>query len=102
MSQHCIFVTPSLITSSDTIPNPDNSMKSRLIGLCASLFFSVPTAALLWLSINRQLTYVDGGFLNSNYLLGCISIFALISFVLPQLFPSVLGWVWRMMLKIGL
>lgn len=73
--------------------NSDSSMKSRLIGLCASLFFSVPTAALLRLNINRQLTYVDGGFLNSNYLLGRISVFALLGFVLEQLFPSVLGWV---------
>ncbi|WP_228151152.1 hypothetical protein [Tamilnaduibacter salinus] len=74
-------------------------MESRLTSLFASLFFSVPTAALIWLGVNKELAFW-GGFLSSHYLLGSILIFAAIAFVLPRLFPSILGAVWRGVLRI--
>ena len=78
----------------------NDSFKLRLIGLFASLFFSVPTAAFVWLGINKQLAYFDAGFFSSTYLVACILVFAVIALLLPQLFPSILGRVWRGILKI--
>lgn len=77
-----------------------HSFKSRLIGLFASLLFSVPTAAFVWLGINKQLAYFDAGFFSSFYLVVCILGFALIALLLPQFFPSILGRVWRAIVKV--
>ncbi|MDX1757397.1 MAG: hypothetical protein R3175_15175 [Marinobacter sp.] len=71
----------------------------RLISLFASLFFSVPTAFFIWLGVNRELAYW-GGFLSSHYLIACIIIFAMMALLLPGLFPSILGGIWRGILNI--
>ncbi len=76
------------------------SLESRLIGLFASLIFSVPTAALIWFGVNKQLAYFYDGFLSSSYLVVCIIVFALIALLFPQLFPSILGGIWRGILKV--
>ena len=69
-------------------------IESRLISLVVSLFFSIPTAALLWLVVNQRL-FSWGGFLKSDYLVACIIVFAVMAFVFPQLFSSILGGIWR-------
>ena len=74
-------------------------IESRVIGLFASLFFSVPTAAFIWLGVNKELAYW-GGFLGSTYLIACIIIFAVLALLLPQLFPSILGGIWRGIVRI--
>ena len=74
-------------------------IETRLIGLFASLFFSVPKAAFIWLGVNKQLAY-SGGFLSSNYLFTCIIVLAVTALILPQLFPSILGSIWRGILKV--
>ncbi len=79
--------------------NPSGPIASRLIGLFASLFFSIPTAAFLWFWVNKELAYW-GGFLNSSYLLACIAVFAAIALLLPSLFPSIIGGVWRWIIGI--
>lgn len=76
-------------------------IESRLIGLFASLFFSVPTAALIWFAVNKELAYWGAGFLGSSYLIGCIGIFALLAFLFPTLFPSILGAIWRGIVSVG-
>ena len=73
---------------------------TRLTGLLASLFFSIPIAAFIWLGVNKQLAYFDAGFFSSDYLIGCVILFAIIAFLLPQLFPAILGAIWRGILKI--
>ena len=78
----------------------DGFLGSRLIGLFASLFFSVPTAALIWFGVNKQLAYFDARFFGSSYLVGCIVVFSVIALLLPQLFPSILGGIWRSILKV--
>lgn len=75
-------------------------VESRLISLFVSLFFSIPTAAILWLWVNSTLGVYWGGFLSSNYLVGCIIIFAVLALLLPQLFPSILGGIWRGIVRI--
>ena len=74
-------------------------IESRLISLFVSLFFSVPTAVLLWVWANSQLMYV-GGFLGSRYFFGCIVTFSVLALVFPNLFPSMLGSVWRAMVAV--
>lgn len=74
-------------------------IESRLISLFASLFFSVPTAALIWLGVNKELAFW-GGFLSSTYLIACIIIFAVLALLLPQLFPSILGSIWRGIVRV--
>lgn len=76
--------------------DPGGPIESRLISLFVSLFFSVPTAVLLWVWVNSQLMYV-GDFLSTRYLIGCIVTFSVLALVLPNLFPSMLGCVWRAM-----
>jgi hypothetical protein len=71
-----------------------------LISLFTSLFFAVPTAALIWLGVNKQLAYFDTGFFSSTYLVACIIVFSVIALLFPQLFPSILGGIWRGILKV--
>lgn len=73
---------------------PNKPTESRLISLLASLLFSVPTAAFIWLGVNKGLAYW-GGFLSSTYVLVCILVFAVLAFLFPRLFPAILGAVWR-------
>ncbi|RTE64408.1 hypothetical protein EH243_17460 [Amphritea opalescens] len=80
--------------------NQGGFLASRLIGLFASLFFSVPTAALIWFGVNKQLSYFDAGFFSSSYLIACIIIFAVLALLLPRLFPSILGGIWHGILKV--
>lgn len=70
-------------------------IESRLISLFASLFFSVPTAAFVWIWVNLELARYWDGFLSSSYLVTCIIVFAVLALLLPQLFPSILGGIWR-------
>lgn len=74
-------------------------IEARVIGLLASLIFSIPTAVLLWVGVNKELAHW-GGFLGSSYLLGCMVAFAVLALLLPRLFPAILGGVWRWMMKI--
>lgn len=72
----------------------------RLISLFASLFFSVPTAAFVWFWANLELAVYWDGFLGSRYLIFCILGFAVLALLLPRLFPSILGGVWRGIAKV--
>ena len=75
-------------------------LESRIIGLFASLFFSIPTAAFIWLGVNKQLAFLDAGFFSSDYLVACIVVFFVLALLFPQLFPSILGSIWRGILKV--
>ncbi|TPW23224.1 hypothetical protein FH712_12105 [Marinobacter nauticus] len=70
-------------------------IESRLISLLASLFFSIPTAALIWLWVNLELAIYWDSFLSSGYLVACIMVFAVLAILLLQLFPSILASIWR-------
>lgn len=72
--------------------------ESRLMSMIASLFFSVPTAFLLWLAVNINLAFW-GGFIGTPYLWGTIGVFALLAFAMPTLFPSLLGRIWQGMVN---
>ncbi len=76
------------------------SIPDRLMAMLASLFFSVPTALVIWLSINRELALWWQGFLDSGYLWGSIVLFALLAFSMPRLFPVVLGSIWNGFIKL--
>lgn len=77
----------------------EGPIASRLMALLASLFFSIPTAILIWLGVNKELAFW-GGFIGTSYFWASIFIFALIAFIAPKLFPSILGGIWRWFLKI--
>ena len=74
-------------------------MKDRLISVAASLVFSVPTAAVVWLIVNVHLAYA-GDFLGSAYLWASIAIFAIAAFVAPDTFPEILEKVWHWLAKV--
>ncbi|MBU2875040.1 hypothetical protein [Marinobacter salexigens] len=78
----------------------DGPIEIRLISLFASLFFSVPTAAFVWLWVNLELAVYWDGFLSSRYLIFSILGFAVLALLLPRLFPSILGSVWRGIAKV--
>ena len=72
----------------------EGPIESRIMGMLASLFFSVPTAILIWLIINKELIFW-GKFISTSYLWASIVIFAFIAFIAPKFFPSILGAIWR-------
>jgi hypothetical protein len=74
-------------------------IESRLLSVFASLAVSVPTAALIWIGVNKELAFW-GGFLGSSYLVVCIIVFAVLALLFPRLFPSILGNIWRGIIKI--
>lgn len=76
------------------------SLLDRLLAMLASLFFSIPTALIIWLCINWELTLWWDGFLDSFYLWGSILLFALLAFTAPRLFPTILGGVWNTFIKL--
>lgn len=68
-----------------------------LMGQLAAIFFSLPTAAFLWLATNKYLAVwgASGAFIGSKgfwLILGC---FAFISVFMPRLFPSLMGKIWH-------
>ena len=73
---------------------------SRLMAALFSLFVSIPTAALIWLWVNRELAFW-GGFVGSRYLLVSVVLFALIAFAAPRLFPTLLGKIWHGMFRVN-
>ena len=73
---------------------------SRLMAALFSLFVSIPTAALIWLWVNRELAFW-GGFVGSRYLLWSVVLFALIAFATPRLFPTLLGKIWHGMFRVN-
>ena len=78
-------------------------IQARLIGVIASLFFSLPTSALLWLATNKQLAlWADGTFIGARGFWLVLGIFTLIALILPNLFPTLLGKVWRAIIKLEL
>ena len=79
---------------------PQHTFESRLMAVLSSLLFSVPTAALIWLGVNKHLALFWNGFIGSGYLISCIVLFALIAFIAPRLFPSLLGKIWQGMLSV--
>ncbi|MBV0934285.1 hypothetical protein [Marinobacterium weihaiense] len=78
---------------------PEGPIEARLMSLLASLFFSVPTAVLAWLWLNRELSFW-GGFLDSRSLMVCIAVFAVLALLFPTLFPALLGRVWQLMARV--
>lgn len=76
------------------------TLGSRLMAMLFSLFVSVPTAALIWLWVNRELAFW-GGFVGSRYLLLSVVVFAVIAFIAPRLFPALLGRIWHGMLSVN-
>lgn len=76
------------------------TLNSRLMAALFSLFVSVPTAAFIWLWVNRELAFWGRGFIGSSYLLTSVLLFALVAFVVPRLFPSLLGRIWHGMLAV--
>lgn len=72
------------------------TLYSRLMAALFSLFVSVPTAALIWFWVNRELSYW-GGFVGSQYLLISVAVCAVIAFVAPRFFPILIGKVWHAM-----
>ena len=74
--------------------------EARLFGLFASLIFSVPTAFIIWMWTNIEIFHF-GGFVGSNYLVASIVVFSVIALLFPKLFPSMLGSIWNVMVKVA-
>jgi hypothetical protein len=73
---------------------------SRLISMLASLFFSLPTAVILWFGLNTQLAHVSSAdlFLTSKVLWLTILVFIIVSLVSPRVFNSMLAMIWRVII----
>jgi hypothetical protein len=81
-------------------PSAENFIVGRLMGVFASLFFSVPTAFLIWLQANQVAALHFSYFFSSNYLVGMIVAFSLFALIFPTVFPSVLGFIWHGLIKL--
>ncbi|MEJ2756305.1 MAG: hypothetical protein P8104_10870 [Gammaproteobacteria bacterium] len=71
------------------------------MGQLAAAFFAVPTAAILWFATNKHLAMwrPSGAFIDSTGFWLIVLFFAIISLFLPRLFPSLLGKVWRGLIR---
>ena len=75
-----------------------NRIREALIGVLASLVFSVPTACLIWALANRELSY-GASFITSDYLLILVALFAVLALILPDLFPAIMERIWRLLVQ---
>jgi len=75
---------------------------SRLMGFLAAMFFAVPTAALVWFGTNKQLAFwgTPDAFISTKVFWAILGSFAFIAIIFPKVFPSVLGGIWRWVIKI--
>lgn len=72
------------------------SLGDRLLSVLVSLFFSVPTAILLWVLANVELAlywWSDGPGLTWLFVL--VAVFGVSAFIMPRLFPSILSTIWQ-------
>lgn len=72
------------------------------MGLLASLVLSVPTFFYIWVGVNKNLALVSptDTYINSAYLWGAILIFSAIALIWPNTFISIIGSIWRQILKV--
>ena len=72
-------------------------IQARFMGLLAASFFAFPTAILMWLLANRELALygASDAFITTNGFWAIIGFFTVIAIIFPQLFPSLLGKIWR-------
>lgn len=74
----------------------------RMISFLAAMCFALPTAGLLWFMSNKQLALFSSGdsFLGSPILWAIVIIFAVLALIYKDLFPSLIGKVWQLMIKL--
>lgn len=74
----------------------------RLSALAASLFFSLPTSALLWFMLNAKLaTFSAQAYLTSDVFWLSVLGFSAVALLAPALFPSLMGATWRGILALA-
>jgi hypothetical protein len=56
--------------------------------------------SLIQVGANKQLAYLGLNFLSSSYLFVSIVVFGMAALLFPRLFPSLLGGIWRGIVKI--
>lgn len=80
----------------------EGPIKSRIMGFLASMCFAIPTAAIVWLSTNKNLALWGSpdAFISTNVFWAILGGFALIALIFPNIFPSMLGRIWRWLIKI--
>lgn len=72
------------------------SFSDRLWSVFVSLFFSVPTAMLLWFLVQVEVAlYWWGDGPGVTWLLVLVVAFGVLAFMMPRLFPSLLRRIWR-------
>ncbi len=80
----------------------DYSLSDRFYSLLAGLVFAAPTAAILWFQISTEtaLYIADvNEYIGMKGFVAILGSFALIAIIFPGFFPSLLGWVWRFIIK---
>ena len=79
----------------------DHTFTDRLISVLVSLIFTVPTVSLVWFGLGKQLALLgNGSGLSLNTFLGAMVILSVVAFVFPAVFPSILGAIWRAIIKV--
>ncbi len=78
-------------------------MLDRLISVLAAMIFAVPTAFFLWFFLNNHLAYISSGssFIGSSVLWAVLAFFTVISVLFEDVFPKLLFFIWRLIVKIG-
>ena len=79
----------------------DYSIADRVVSVLSSLVFPVPTCLLLWFGLSKQFgLFGSGDVLPVSMLWGVVSASCVTAFILPSVFPSLLEFVWKSILKI--
>jgi hypothetical protein len=75
---------------------------SRFTGFLAAMFIAAPTVALIWFATNKHLAFwgTPDAFISTRVFWFILGSFALVALILPNIFPSILGGIWRWFIKI--
>ena len=74
-----------------------------VMGQLACALFAIPTAAMLWSATNRVVALwgPSGAFVGAPGFWLMLGFFACVSVFLPKIFPSLLGKVWHLIVRLN-
>lgn len=83
------------------VADSDRTLSGRLAAAFASLFFSLPAVALLWLLFNTHLAVLSMGPIPWSALAAGVAAVAVVAFLFPRVAGSLVGGLWKQLIRLG-
>lgn len=76
----------------------ESAIKVWCMSFLAAMIFAFPTAVLIWFLGNYELAFwgTENAFIGSKGFFFIVLLFAITAIILPKLFPTILGKIWKM------